>query len=95
VWPRSCAGTRANHHHHHDCLRIVRKSGPHSTAPAFSPSASTFNAGASAFGSALSHTAGGSAPSPPMQATWRRCVRALRGHLKGIDTSFVREGDRV
>jgi len=24
-----------------------------------------------------------------------RDVRALRGYLKGIDTSFVREGDRV
>ncbi len=36
-------------HHHHDSLRIMRKFGPHSTAPAvpFTPSASTFNAGTS------------------------------------------------
>jgi hypothetical protein len=48
MWLRSCARAHTNHHHH-DSLRIVSKSGPNSTALAFSfsPSASTFNVGTS------------------------------------------------
>ncbi len=79
-------------------LRTVRKSGRHSTAPAFgfSPSASAFNAGTFAFGSTLPHTAGGSAPFLPMLATGLGAgmlglaLRAVRGHggQRGLKRPF-------